>query len=438
MGTRIVQVDLAQPLPTLQTAADRRHAGALWILVKLGPQPVGWVRCLDPIKQFGDRIGPDQLLKLTNDALSRSIQAAARDHAHAPIVPARTPTFSIVICTRAGDGGGTTTAALERQLESIAKLNYRGYEVIVVDGGSGGTALRAACEKFAFARCARDPRPSINYARNTGWQLARSEVVAYLAAGAIPDTDWMTALAANYDDAQVDCVTGLTLPREIDTPVQAQLELHRAAQRKLRRRVERPGTWSTTFPLDASRFTGGSDSDVNFSISRQTLETMDGFDVALGGGAGAFDLFARVLRDGGSVAHDPRAIVFETYPQTSRELRQHRFDAGRAFTSFCAKHAHDLEFANHAIPMLARWFKQRLAAAVARERHLPLDMLVAELLGGVAGLRGYRRAVRKAHTDQARFARQNLAATEIPLRAGTSIPAVTAPAGGSARKAAAA
>src|SRR5687767_13059264 len=91
MGAHIIQVDLAQPLPTLPTAADRRHAGALWILVKLGPQPVGWVRCEDPIARFGKQMGPDQLLKLVNDALSRPIQAAARERAHEPIVLARTP-----------------------------------------------------------------------------------------------------------------------------------------------------------------------------------------------------------------------------------------------------------------------------------------------------------------------------------------------------------
>jgi glycosyltransferase involved in cell wall biosynthesis len=417
MGVRIIQIDLAQPLPTLQTtAADRREPAPIWILVKLGPQPVGWVRCDDP-KKFGKTIGPDQLLKLANDALSREIQAAARDGALEPITLTHTPSFSIVICTPRGGGGDHGT--LERQLQSIAQLHYpaASYEVIVV--GDSNVVSRGVCAKFPFVRYAFDPRPGVNYARNTGWQLARCEIVAYVDAGAIVDPDWLNALAVNYADSQVDCVTGVVLPREIDTPIQAQLELHLAATRKLRCRVYRPGTWNATFPLDATCFGGAA----NVSLSRTALETVGGFDVALSSDAGVLDIYARVLRDGGAVVHDPRAISFTAYPRTMRALRTNVFDAAHAFASFCTKHAYDLEFGNFAMPLIARWFKQRLLG-MFRGHHLSRDLAFAELLGGVVGLRSYGRAVRRVRKDQSIFAKRDMTPLEVPLRA----PVGTAPA----------
>jgi len=421
---RIIQVDLAQPLPTVQTSSgDRRgEPGPLWILVKLGPHPVGWVRCDDP-KKFGKQIDPDQLLKLANDALSRQIQSAARERAHAPIALTRTPSFSVVICTHNGGGGAT---ALERQLQSIAALRYPqpNYEVIVVVDHVRDAATRAACEKFPFVRYAHDPRPGVNYARNTGWQLARYELVAYLDAGTFVDPDWLVALAAGYADGQVDCVTGLVLPREIDTPTQAQFETYLAARRKLRRCCWRAGTWNATFPLDATRFGGGGGAaagGANLSVSRNALEAIGGFDVALNGDGGVLDIFARVLREGGAIVHDPRAIVFRSYPRTDRAIRAELAGAARGFTSFCAKHARDYEFGNHAIALLARWFKRGLIAAV-RGGHLGREMALAELFAGIVGAGGYRRAARKVRKDQAAFAKQGKAAVELPLRTTANVP----------------
>ncbi|MEA2734526.1 MAG: hypothetical protein QOE14_977 [Humisphaera sp.] len=401
MSVAILQVDLAQPLPTLQTGG--RRGGAQWILVKLGPQPLGWVCC--DAKQFGESIGPDALLKLIYGTLSRRIQLVSRERGHdKPIALTRTP-FSIVICTR----GGAAGAALERQLQGIAKLRTPSFEVIVVDRAAAAN-LAGVCETFPFVRYAHDPRSGVNYARNTGWQLARGEIVAYLDDNAIVDPHWLNALAANYDDdhgadSQVNCVTGLVLPREVNAEPREQ---------DFSRHVYRAGTWNTTFPFDAVTRVGGG---VNLSVRRQTLETMGGFDVALSGRGGELDLFVRILRDGGAIVHDPRAICFGAIPTTSGQLRQRMFDDGIAFTSCCAKHAYDLELGNHAIRMLARWFRQRLVAAVRpRQRDFSCDAVVAEMVGGVIGLRAYGRAARRVRRDQPKFSGRDMTPREIPLR----------------------
>jgi len=54
MAAQILQIDLAQPLPTIRTLPRYRH---LWILVRFGRQPLGWVRCRP--RQFRRKIEPD-------------------------------------------------------------------------------------------------------------------------------------------------------------------------------------------------------------------------------------------------------------------------------------------------------------------------------------------------------------------------------------------
>ena len=412
MAARIVQIDLANPLPSLPTGGY----AALWILVKFGPQPLGWVRCR--ARQYGRVIPADALAQLIADALYLPVHDAVRNRTFEPIEPTQRLAFSVVICTR------DHPEALERQLNSIAKLRYPSFEVIVVDNAPRSDATRTVCDRFPFVRYVLDLRPGLDYARNTGWQVAKNEIVAYTDDDAVVDPDWLTALAANYADPQVHCVTGTTFPLELETAAQEHFEKYGGMQRGFHRRVYAPGTWNTFYPLGSGRFGAG----VNMSLRRSTLETMGGFDVALdagspGRGGGDLDIFARVLRDGGKLVYEPRAICFHQHRRTMKQLRRQLFDYGYGFTSYCMKHAYDLELGNHSAAMLRAWSRRwgyrrlmdNLRLAAGGRPHFPIHLILLEILGGVAGLGAYRRSVRKVRNDQARFRRLNLVPT-IPQR----------------------
>jgi len=57
MAARVLQLDLSQPLPTIRTDGRFARYGMLWILVKFGVQPLGWVKCR--AKQYGNVITPE-------------------------------------------------------------------------------------------------------------------------------------------------------------------------------------------------------------------------------------------------------------------------------------------------------------------------------------------------------------------------------------------
>src|SRR5918993_1330337 len=121
--------------------------------------------------------------------------------------------------------------ALERQLASLMRLDYPNYEVIVVDNAPRTNGTRNVTAKFPRVRYVVEPRKGLDYARNTGWEVARNEVIAYTDDDASVDPGWLKGLGYNYLDPKVTAVTGTTYPLELETPAQEYFERYGGMQR---------------------------------------------------------------------------------------------------------------------------------------------------------------------------------------------------------------
>ena len=62
------------------------------------------------------------------------------------------------------------------------------------------------------------------------------EIVAFCDDDAAPDPEWLRALAANFTAPRTICVTGLTLPLELETPAQEWFEQTNSFSRGYRQR----------------------------------------------------------------------------------------------------------------------------------------------------------------------------------------------------------
>jgi GT2 family glycosyltransferase len=97
------------------------------------------------------------------------------------------PRVTVVVCAyNAADTIGEC-------LESLSRLDYPDYEILVVNDGSqdqtGDIARRAGC-----ARVVDIPNGGLSAARNVGWAHATGEIVAYTDSDVRADRDWLSHL----------------------------------------------------------------------------------------------------------------------------------------------------------------------------------------------------------------------------------------------------
>jgi len=133
-----------------------------------------------------------------------ALSAVAQVFADSPFpADTRWPGLSVVVCSY----NGATT--IRDTLEGLQNLSYPDYEVILVnDGSTDETPLIAG--DYDVKLISTENR-GLSNARNTGYQAASKEIVAYIDDDAYPDPDWAHYLALTYLDSDYVGVGGPNL-----------------------------------------------------------------------------------------------------------------------------------------------------------------------------------------------------------------------------------
>jgi glycosyltransferase involved in cell wall biosynthesis len=96
---------------------------------------------------------------------------------------------------------------LKACLDSVAAQMVRPYEVIVVDNNStDATATIAAA--YPFVHLVHEQRQGVVFARDTGFNLARGDIIARIDVETHLPADWIAHLQAIFSDPTVDAVSG--------------------------------------------------------------------------------------------------------------------------------------------------------------------------------------------------------------------------------------
>lgn len=114
------------------------------------------------------------------------------------------PMISVVVCSLNG------AYTIRDTFDALEKLNYPNYEVILVNDGSTDRTATIAAQYDV--RIVSTKNRGLSAARNTGWQEAKGEIVAYIDDDAYPDPDWLTYLARRFMDGDYVGVGGPNLP----------------------------------------------------------------------------------------------------------------------------------------------------------------------------------------------------------------------------------
>jgi glycosyltransferase involved in cell wall biosynthesis len=277
------------------------------------------------------------------------------------------------------------------------KLPDDGQEYLVIDNCPSTDATEQLIKEYHKVRYVRENRPGLNIARNRALHEAKNEVVAFTDDDATPDINWLRSLLANFSNPLVLCVTGLTMPLELETEAQEAFELYSPFSKGFKRKI-----FSSRIinPLATGQVGAGA----NMALRKNVLTKVGIFDEALDSGTitrsgGDHEMFARILIKGYEIIYEPNALSWHRHRRSWKELRSTIFGYGVGVYALLTCHFFlNTEWSVFSIAY--RWFRKTqlrnlIRAVLQKPGSPPLDLITAELKGCLVGPWAYYAAKRK-------------------------------------------
>ncbi|MES0880872.1 glycosyltransferase family 2 protein [Roseibium sp. SCP14] len=373
-----------------QLKPDAWCGGALCLLRSKGtPVAVEEVRFEDDV----------DISTSVSDVMKR-LPSANISHLHRAPQGPFSPWVTVVVATR------DRPDSLLRCLDSLLNQTYSAMNIVVVDNAPSSNAT-ADLVAGIFApsgrvHYARENRPGLGIAHNTGLALALGDVVAFTDDDVIVDADWVSAIASEFAlSRKIGCVTGMIMPAELETRAQYWIECHGGFSKGVDRRIydlEENKPSDPLFPYAAGAFGSGA----NMAFRREVLLGIGGFDAALGAGTparGGDDLasFVATLEAGYQLVYSPRAIVWHFHRRAEAGIQRQAYGYGVGLGAYLTKQVLDN-------PGKLFQFGKKLPAALthllspssSKIRRLPSDyprnLIWRERFGILMGLPGYLRS----------------------------------------------
>jgi GT2 family glycosyltransferase len=252
---------------------------------------------------------PKKAFHMLEEKLGRNDSALP----HRPLPKA--PVVSVIVCSY---NGGRTLAAC---LDSLGKLNYPEYEVILVDDGSTDDTSYIAGQ-FPWVRYIHQSNQGLSHARNTGATAAKGEVFAYTDSDCMVDTDWLYYLIGTLVSGDYAGVGG----PNVTPPAQNWIQACVAAA---------PGGPSHVLLTDviAEHIPG-----CNMAFYRWAFESVRGFDTEYRKAGDDVDFCWRIQQAGWVIAFSPTAIVWHYRRFTLRAFLKQQDGYGEAESLLRFKH----------------------------------------------------------------------------------------------------
>jgi O-antigen biosynthesis protein len=114
-----------------------------------------------------------------------------------PPKPIWIPKVSVVICAYNAE------RTMRQCLESLRKLDYPNFEVIIVDDGSRDATAQIAAE-FPEFRLIRQSNKGLSVARNVGLHAALGELIAYTDSDCVVDPHWLAFMVRAMAESKLD------------------------------------------------------------------------------------------------------------------------------------------------------------------------------------------------------------------------------------------
>jgi GT2 family glycosyltransferase len=200
------------------------------------------------------------------------------------------PKVSVVICAY------NAAATIDDNLESLTRLNYPNYEVVVINDGSKDATPKIVA-RYPF-KLISTPNQGLSAARNLGWQSATGEIIAYTDADTRVDPDWLSYLVQPFLASDpVSGLVGVGGPNVVpeDDPWIAQCVARSPG-----------GPTHVLYDDTAAEHIPG----CNMAFRRSALEAVGGFDPTYTKAGDDVDICWRLQERGWRLAFSPSALVW--------------------------------------------------------------------------------------------------------------------------------
>jgi GT2 family glycosyltransferase len=246
-----------------------------------------------------------------------SFAAVKKMFREAPLFPLpRYPRVSVVVASYNG------AHTLKLCLDSLQRLNYPDYEIILVDDGSTDTTPQIAAAFPNVRNVRHEKNFGLSVARNTGIIAATGEIVAFTDSDCRADEDWLYYLVGSLLDSEFAGVGGPNLLPPEDSRVAAAVMVS-------------PGGPAHVMLTDreAEHIPG-----CNMAFYKRALEEIGGFDPIYMKAGDDVDVCWRLQQAGCKIGFSPSAFVWHYRRSTIGAYLKQQEGYGEAEALLVRKH----------------------------------------------------------------------------------------------------
>ncbi|HEV2392594.1 MAG TPA: glycosyltransferase [Verrucomicrobiae bacterium] len=246
-----------------------------------------------------------------------SARRVERAFGAAPYFPLpRYPKVSVIVASYNAE------RTLQTCLESLERLNYPDYEVILVDDGSRDTTRQIAFLHPAVRYIEHEKNLGLSVARNSGLGIATGEIVAFTDADCRADEDWLYYLVGGLLDGGFEGIGGPNLMPPEDSSLAAAV-------------LVSPGGPAHVMLTDrqAEHIPG-----CNMAFFKDAIDEVGGFDPIFHQAGDDVDLCWRLQQAGFKLGFSSGAFVWHYRRSTLREYLKQQHGYGEAEALLVRKH----------------------------------------------------------------------------------------------------
>jgi O-antigen biosynthesis protein len=230
--------------------------------------------------------------------------------------PLREPRVSVVVACYNGE------LTLKGCLESLERLNYPDYDIILVDDGSTDGTAKIASAHPRVKTIRHETNLGLSVARNTGIAAATGEIIAFTDADCRADEDWLRYLIGDLLDGNFAGIGGHNFLPPDDSAVAAAVM------------VSPGGPAHVMFTDREAEHVPG----CNMAFYKWALAETRGFDPIFRKAGDDVDLCWRLQERGGKIGFSPAGFVWHHRRSTVRAYLQQQEGYGAAEALLVRKH----------------------------------------------------------------------------------------------------